>query len=161
MFQWLPTPDRSWNQRILPCVVAAFFTTMGFAQDPSQKLPVAQVDETVRGLLVTHCRECHSGAKPKGDFRVDELKADFDEPASRDRWAMVLKRLQAGEMPPKAKPRPPQKSVSALTDWVTGQLAAASARRSAEGRVVLRRLNRVEYENTVRDLLGVEIDLQG
>src|SRR5262249_36633708 len=60
----------------------------------------------------------------------------------------------------KAKPRPPQKSVSALTDWVKGQLGAAAARRGAEGRVVLRRLNRVEYENTVRDLLGVEIDLQ-
>src|SRR5205807_6440161 len=57
-------------------------------------------------------------------------------------------------------PRPPENAASALTHWVRDQLASAAARRAAEGRVVLRRLNRVEYENTVRDLLGVEIDLK-
>ena len=64
-------------------------------------------------------------------------------------------------MPPKAKPRPPEKDVRALADWIDAQAEAAdAARRAAEGRVVLRRLNRVEYENTVRDLLGVDVDLK-
>ncbi len=63
-------------------------------------------------------------------------------------------------MPPKSKPRPPEKDLRALTEWIGGRAEAAAARRAAEGRTVLRRLNRVEYENTVRELLGVEVDLQ-
>ena len=70
-------------------------------------------------------------------------------------------RSRTGAMPPKEKPRPPAKDVQALTDWISGRVAAAEAARSAaQGRVVLRRLNRVEYENTVRDLLGVDVDLK-
>src|SRR5206468_257300 len=58
------------------------------------------------------------------------------------------------------KPRLANKEVRDLVDWVGGGLKAADARRAAEGRVVLRRLNRVEYDNTVRDLLGVDIELK-
>src|SRR5262249_26875136 len=69
----------------------------------------------------------------------------------------VVKRLQAGEMPPKAKPRPAEKDVKGLASWVEAKAGAARA----HGRTVLRRLNRVEYQNTVRDLLGIDVDLQG
>src|SRR5262249_13446083 len=89
------------------------------------------------------------------------LGTDFADDAVRGRWLAVRKRIQAGEMPPKSKPRPPEKEVQALAAWIRGQAEAAeSARRAAEGRVVLRRLNRVEYENTVRDLLGVPVELK-
>ena len=63
-------------------------------------------------------------------------------------------------MPPKSKPRPPEKDVQFLSDWIGDRVKAAEAARRAQGRVVLRRLNRVEYENTVRDLLGVDVDLK-
>ena len=63
-------------------------------------------------------------------------------------------------MPPKGKPRPPEKEVQALSDWIGGRAEAATHAKRAAGRVVLRRLNRVEYENTVRDLLGVDVDLK-
>lgn len=73
----------------------------------------------------------------------------------------MLEHLKAGTMPPKAKPRPPKQEVQALSDWIDARVAAADmARRTAEGRGVLRRLNRVEYENTVRDLLDVKLDLK-
>jgi mono/diheme cytochrome c family protein len=114
-------------------------------------------DEQVRLFLVRHCQECHGTKKPKGDFRVDQLSADFASEANRQRWLLVLKRVQAGEMPPKSKPRLPASQAQALNDWVHDKLTAV---RKAEGRVVLRRLNRVEYENTVRDLLGVQADLK-
>src|SRR5207253_4094999 len=79
----------------------------------------------------------------------------------RGRWLAVLKRIHAGEMPPKSKPRPSEKEVQALTAWIRSKAEAAeAARRAVQGRVVLRRLNRVEYENTVRDLLGVDIELR-
>src|SRR5205823_6453809 len=116
-----------------------------------------QYDDQIRPFLARHCLECHSGAKPKGDFRLDQLSSDFADPTSRERWLTVLKRVQAGEMPPKGKPRPTENEVRALADWVRGGVDAAEA---AEGRVVLRRLNRVEYENTVRDLLQIDADLK-
>ncbi len=110
-----------------------------------------------RPFLDQHCAKCHSGDKPKGDWRVDDLNPDFSNKTSREHWQTMQEKLDAGEMPPKSKPRPPEKDVHALTDWINGQVAAVS---SKEGRVVLRRLNRTEYENTVNDLLGVHAKLK-
>src|SRR5262245_475741 len=119
-----------------------------------------QFDDQVRPFLVQHCQECHSGDKAKGGLRLDQLGPNFDTRAARERWLAVRNRVQAGEMPPKAKPRPPAKDVETMAAWITGRVDASAARRAADGRVVLRRLNRVEYENTVRDLLGVKVDLK-
>ncbi len=117
-------------------------------------------DANFHGFFERHCVKCHSGEKPKGDLVLDNLTADFAGKASRERWDRVLEQLTSGDMPPKDKPRPPAEEVKALADWIGGRVASAeTARRSAEGRVVMRRLNRAEYANTVRDLLGVEVDL--
>ena len=71
-----------------------------------------------------------------------------------------MEQLKSGDMPPKDQPRPPAKEVQIAVDWIGARAGAAEmARRAAEGRVVLRRLNRAEYANTVRDLLGVDVDL--
>ena len=112
-------------------------------------------------FLTKHCQGCHAGEKPKGNFRLDSLTPDFGDKANRERWLAVAEQLRSGAMPPKGKPRPPAGGVRAVTDWVAGRAAAAeSARAAAEGRVPIRRLNRAEYENTVRDLLGVDLDLK-
>jgi mono/diheme cytochrome c family protein len=111
----------------------------------------------VREFLTEHCLGCHSGAKPKADLDLESLAANFSEIESREKWLAVVKRVEAGEMPPKGKPRPDAKQVRALAEWVGSGIQAA---RAADGRVVLRRLNRVEYENTVRDLLGIHVELQ-
>src|SRR5262245_63679841 len=68
-------------------------------------------DEQVRPFLARHCLECHGTEKPKGDFRLDRLPPDFADEAARERWLAVLKRVRAGEMPPKSKPRPPEDEV--------------------------------------------------
>src|SRR5262249_32843847 len=101
-------------------------------------------DEQVRPFLARHCVGCHGADKPQGDFRLDRLSPDFAEAGGREKWAAVLKRVKAGEMPPKSKPRPPEKETRLVLDWVEAGLKAADARRAAEGRVVLRRLNRTE-----------------
>src|SRR4051794_31335936 len=62
--------------------------------------------DQVRPFLARHCLGCHGAHKPKGDFRLDRLSADL---ADRERWLAVLKRVEAGEMPPKSRPRPPAK----------------------------------------------------
>jgi hypothetical protein len=75
----------------------------------------------------------------------------------------ILDKLKAGEMPPPKQPRPKPEDLAAVTEWLTRQLTPiADAKNPAEpnlGRVTVRRLNRVEYNNTVRDLLGVDLHL--
>ncbi|HSI37149.1 MAG TPA: DUF1592 domain-containing protein [Tepidisphaeraceae bacterium] len=108
-------------------------------------------------FLQRHCVECHGPAKAKGDLRLDQLSPDPADDAARKQWNQILDRIASGEMPPDSKPRPPEAETKAATDQMRATLhAAEQARRAKEGRIVLRRLNRVEYENTIRDLLGVE-----
>jgi hypothetical protein len=114
-------------------------------------------EEQIRPFLARHCIECHGMDKAKKDLRLDLLAPNFADMTTRERWQTVLKRISAGEMPPRSQPRPPDKELQAISDWIGGRIAAAEAQ---EGRVVLRRLNRVEYQNTIRDLLGVELDLR-
>jgi hypothetical protein len=139
----------------VPLLLLAVPHARGRAEPPPEA--AQKPDDPFRTFLTRHCQECHSGKKPKGDLSLDNLAPDFDNAANRERWLMVRKRLQAGEMPPKAKPRPPEKDVQALAGWID---AKAGATRLAHGRTVLRRLNRIEYQNTVRDLLGIDVDFQ-
>ncbi|HUE73708.1 MAG TPA: DUF1592 domain-containing protein [Pirellulaceae bacterium] len=129
---------------------------------PSEALAADAFDEQIRPILARHCLECHGAEKPKKNFRIDELTAAMTDESARKRWLAVEKRVAAGQMPPKARPRPTEGEVKALREWIDGGLASAAAaeREQAEGRVVLRRLNRVEYENTIRDLLGIDVELK-
>ena len=135
----------------------------GFRMIAAEPLAVGDgksLGDPTKQLFVGHCQKCHSGTKPKGDFKIENLTPDFSDRKNREQWLTVLEQLKAGEMPPKDKPRPPAKEVQAAVNWISGRAGAAElARRATEGRVVLRRLNRAEYANTVRDLLGVEVDL--
>ena len=114
------------------------------------------------GLFLTqHCQFCHAGAKPKGNFDLASLTQDFNDKANRERWLAVSEQIKNGTMPPIDKPRPKEKDAAALNAWIGGRAAKAEAtRNAAQGRVVMRRLNRAEYQNTVRDLLGVDLDLK-
>jgi hypothetical protein len=147
-----------------PTLAVALILAVDSAGSTGHGLPAnpKAFEERIRPFLVRHCLGCHGGEKPKGKFRLDRLAPDFADEVSRQRWLTVLERVKAGEMPPESKPRPAAKDVQLLADWIRGKAAAAAAAaaRRTQGRVVLRRLNRVEYENTVRDLLGVPVDLK-
>jgi hypothetical protein len=107
--------------------------------------------------LDQHCVKCHAGEKAKGDFRIAELTLDFGVKKNRSLWEKVHQQITSGEMPPKTRPRPDEKVSRTLTDWIAKQSADVVGK---EGRVVLRRLNRVEYENTVRDLFSVNVSVK-
>ncbi len=150
-------PRSAWpfaaRRRCLPaCALAA----------PPEAAPEAAqaYDTQVRPILATHCLECHGIEKPKGDLRLDRLKSDLADAEAAKTWQKVLERIQSGEMPPEEEPRLSAAELQQLGDWISGGLQAAAAARRAGGRVVLRRLNRAEYENTVRDLLHVDVDLK-
>ena len=119
-----------------------------------------QGDTQTTAFVTEHCLRCHGEKKAKGDLRLDRLDADLSKPATSARWREILERVRAGEMPPKDEPRPDAAQAQAFVRRLDARLADAAAKRRAQGRVVLRRLNRTEYENTVRDLLGVETPLK-
>ncbi len=121
---------------------------------------VQAVGQMPRAFFSQHCEKCHSGAKPKGKFDITKLSADFSDASNREHWQRVLEQIQSGDMPPEDKPRPSEQDANTAMKWIRGEVDAIElARRAKEGRVVLRRLNRAEYANTMRDLLGVEVDL--
>jgi len=168
-----PKPWRSWRAWIVTWVVVAIaafvirgsqnnvIAAPGEQSADAKQADTKQYDEQVRPFLARHCQECHRGEKPKGKLHVDQLTASFSDAAVREKWHAVLQRIKAGEMPPKDKPRPSEQEVQALANWITGKLQGAeSSTQDARGRVVLRRLNRFEYENTLRDLLGVSLNLK-
>src|SRR5438552_18979802 len=70
-------------------------------------------EANIRPILVAHCYSCHSKdtEKPKGNFRLDQLSLDFANGEHREAWLEVMKRVKAGEMPPKGKARPPEKAI--------------------------------------------------
>jgi hypothetical protein len=143
-------------------LIFGFFAVVPGTLDTSKLAAAnsAPADDAASAFFAKHCRICHSGAKPKGDFQLDRLSSNFSDKVNRDRWKAVLEQLKTGAMPPKEKPRPDAQEVMALRDWITAQIEKANTSSARQGRVVLRRLNRSEYENTVRDLLGVRIDLK-
>ncbi len=115
----------------------------------------------IRPFLEEHCVDCHGPSTTKAGLRLDTLKAVFDEPDNARAWQKVHDRMQAGEMPPKKRPRPPQADAKQAMSWIHENLLAADRRaQPPAGAVVLRRLNRVQYENTVRDLLDIDLELQ-
>lgn len=112
--------------------------------------------EPARSFFARHCQTCHEGKKPKGNFRLDSLTPDFNHKINRERWLKVLEQVKEGNMPPREKPRPPVQDIQVLVDWIGARVKDAAT----QGRVALRRLNRTEYENTVRDLLAVDLDFK-
>ncbi len=93
-------------------------------------------------------------------MRLDNLSPDLAaDRRAAETWHDVLNALNRGSMPPREAPPLTVEDRAALTGWLTARLdQVQQARRGAGGRTVLRRLNRVEYQNTMRDLLGLDID---
>ncbi|MGL4464995.1 MAG: DUF1592 domain-containing protein [Planctomycetia bacterium] len=114
-----------------------------------------------RTFFDAHCIACHGPVKPKGSFRADDgLSNDFRDPATRAKWAEVVNVLNSHTMPPEGKKQPADAAVAAFVDWIAAETARADlARRDTAP--VLRRLTRDEYENTIRDLTGVDFDASG
>ncbi|MFM8893037.1 MAG: DUF1587 domain-containing protein, partial [Planctomycetia bacterium] len=128
--------------------------------DPTTPPSVA-VQDTTRPLLVAHCGSCHGEDDAQAGFRVDTLPATIDSSADADRWQRVLGVMNAGEMPPKEeKQLAAAAKADLLDDLAHAVMAARRMLAGKDGGPLLRRLNRREYASTIRDLLGVEIDVR-
>ncbi len=129
------------------------------AESGKFSLDAAGLAGVVQPFLKEHCVGCHGPEKVKGDFRIDtQLGENLLDPGQRERWASVVDVLNSHEMPPEKEPQPAAANVAAVVDWITAQMVRAEDAQR-DGQRVLRRLNRTEYANTIRALLGVEADL--
>jgi len=115
-------------------------------------------DKPLHGFLNTHCYECHDDNDSKGGLDLYHLSTDLSDPGTIQKWVRIYDRVAAGEMPPKGEPAPDaatrQRFASALAPPLT------EAHSQAKG-TVLRRLNRLEYQNTLNDLFGTNLNLAG
>jgi mono/diheme cytochrome c family protein len=110
-----------------------------------------------------YCIDCHGGDSPSAELSVESLLSDSVAPAGmlrqRKSWDSVIRVIMAGEMPPSDAQQPDAAETAAFVDRVRSIFDHADASAPPDpGRVTMRRLNRTEYRNTIRDLMGVDFD---
>ena len=111
-------------------------------------------------FLEAHCTRCHDRDVAEGGVRLDDLPTTITTVEAAERWQRVLGVLNAGSMPPEEEPRPPVAAATEFLASLSRSLAVARRTIGDQGRVgTLRRLNRREYANTLRSLLGVDVDV--
>ena len=122
----------------------------------------AGYEKLVSPFLKSYCSDCHTGDKPEGEFSVEasQLSPRLADLSVRKRWSEVVNVLNSHQMPPNKSPQPKAEEVATVVDWITAQAVEAESVQR-ERTVVLRRLNRSEYRNTIRDLLNIDFDTSG
>ncbi|MEO6004032.1 MAG: DUF1592 domain-containing protein [Opitutus sp.] len=114
-------------------------------------------DHQIKPLLEMYCYDCHGDGSHKGDVALDTISTSADIPADRETWQTVLHHVRTREMPPEdADQLPSDSERELLSGWIERELFHFDAAHPDPGRVTLRRLNRAEYNNTIRDLIGVD-----
>ena len=127
---------------------------VGAAPDPASS--AAGAEREVGQLLDKYCYTCHGRGKHKGDLAMDDYPATADKLKAPKVWELVLHHVHTGEMPPDDKPQPTPAERERITQWLEDTLFHFDPAHPDPGRVTIRRLNRAEYNLTVRDLLGVD-----
>ena len=114
-----------------------------------------------QGFFAEHCVACHDADTKKAGLDLTALPWKPNDPSTFDRWVEVFDKVDKQKMPPAQKARPDPAVRAEFLGALRAELSAANRdKQRTEGRVVLRRLNRVEYENTLHDLLSIDVPLQ-
>ncbi len=144
--------------RLLVLGLLLSVSTTAFAADSSDLQN--RLDNTVKPFVGKYCVACHSGPQPTGQFdlksytAMDQVKEDFP------RWSLLADRLTNHEMPPKQMPQPPQALADQIVAFVHDVRAEEIKRLGGDPGIVLaRRLSNAEYDNTVRDLTGQDMQI--
>ena len=147
----------------------AFFATFGECVCRSAESKVSRPDKVsedntaleyrnkVGSFFERHCYDCHDDETKKGGLDLFAVTPDFNGSEQVLQWTDILNRVESGEMPPKNKARPTTEEISEMLSWLSPRLHQGD-RKLRE--VIQRRLNRIEYENTMHDLLDIDIPLK-
>ncbi len=116
--------------------------------------------DAVEPILSQYCYGCHGQGAKKGNVDLEALGAQAEPNGSRTAWAAVLRNLRSGVMPPAGKPRPGKDELAKVEAWIKSAALKVDPADPDPGRVTIRRLNRAEYRNTIRDLMGIEYNTE-
>lgn len=117
----------------------------------------AAFEKSIAPFLQKYCVECHKGEKPKGGVSLDAYQSEAHARKDRKNWATIQHVLAAGDMPPAKKQQPTKAEREFVINWIESTLTKTDCGGPRDpGRVTIRRLNRTEYNNTIRDLCGVD-----
>lgn len=144
----------------MACAVCVVSISFGFRATcvADDVTAAAHFHERVQPILETYCYACHGYGERKGGHAFDEFKSDEALVGDKKLWLAALKNVRAGLMPPQGEERPTKDEQKQLFDWIELEAFGVDPADPDPGRVTLRRLNRVEYRNTIRDLMGVDYD---
>lgn len=143
----------------LPIALAvSLLGLLAAAADASEPAGVTRYYERVEPILAEYCYGCHALGIVNAGVAFDEFESDAALLTSPDLWSRALEQVRAGLMPPKDEPGPSADEVAEIERWIKYDALAIDPEHPDPGRVTVRRLNRVEYRNTVRDLIGVDFD---
>jgi hypothetical protein len=138
----------------------ALVTAPGVPAPPAAAGEDVDFARDVVPLLKDSCCDCHAGAQPEAGLSFEPFATEADARARAGVWRKVRDKLHAGEMPPPSAPRPEEKLLAAAQRWLDVRLRAGPGAWPIDpGRVTIRRLNRVEFENSVRDLFDTPLDV--
>jgi len=114
----------------------------------------------VQKILTTYCYDCHGDGMEKGKVAFDQFNSHEEMLARKEVFFAALKNVRAGIMPPEKKPRPDAQEQQALADWIKDDIFQIDPQNPDPGKVTIRRLNRIEYRNTIRDLTGFDFKVE-
>ena len=145
-------------KQYLPCLALTLFVAI--AGEPCRAQDASDVAKVIVPFVEKHCVDCHGEKKQKGDLSLHLFKDEAAILKGRKTWNRVLEQLATGEMPPSKRPKPAFNEAERFTEAVKSVFVRfdRTAKRDP-GLVTMRRLNKVEYVSTIRDLLGVSIPL--
>ena len=112
----------------------------------------------IQPIIKTHCYECHGEEKQKGDMRLDTLNWNMVNSVDAERWHAALNVINLGEMPPKKKKQLEDKQRRTLVDWMSLNLEKAAIAKRIDNKIVMRRLTKVQYTNSLKNLLDITVN---
>jgi hypothetical protein len=111
-------------------------------------------------FLDKHCARCHNDERMSGNWSLSDVDiSDIAQGKGQKDWEAILRVTERREMPPASRPQPEAYELASFTGWLQGSLDAYAAAHPNPGRATLRRLNRTEYNNAVRDLLDLDVNI--
>ena len=126
---------------------------------PAAGQQASRADVDGQALVDRYCATCHNDRLETGGFSFGPLDV-ADVAAHPEAWEKVVRKLRAGAMPPRPRPRPDQETYDGFRGWIEGELDAAAAADLNPGRTeTFHRLSRTEYRNAVRDLLALDVSV--
>ena len=152
---------RADRTRLFVASVAILVAGVGYLQLEAARRQESDLRRSARveaaGVLDKYCVSCHNSRLKTAGLALDSLDLSLAGDHA-EIWEKVATKFRTGEMPPPGRPRPDAATYVATTRAIESILDAAAAAKPNPGRVAVHRLNRAEYANAVRDLLGLEID---